>query len=72
MTVELSADELLGSTAVVELPERALMKHKRGRRSLSLVQQQNNVAIANAVGPGATANATNISIGNTQNAQFFG
>jgi hypothetical protein len=39
MSVELSSEDLLGSASVVELPERALMRH---RRSFGSVSNSNN------------------------------
>jgi len=71
MTFEMSLAELAAESAV-ELPERALMRHRRRRRHHNSVNQQmNNIAIANAVGFGAHATAVNISAFNTQNVQSF-
>jgi len=66
MKFELSLVELAAESAVV-LPSRSLLRH----RSSTKVQQMNNIALANAVGVGATAAAVNLSIANTQNMQKF-
>ncbi len=65
MTNQLSLLELSAEVAV-ELPSRALLRHRR--RSRHTTQQMNNIVIANAVGYHATATAVNISAMNTQNA----
>jgi len=66
MKFELSLVELAAESAVV-LPSRSLLRSRRSSKT----QQMNNVALANAVGIGATAAAVNLSIANTQNIQKF-
>jgi hypothetical protein len=60
MSVELSADELLGSALIVALPERALMKHKKFHFHKSRrVSQSNSATVSNAGNGNVTINQSN-------------